>query len=166
MCKLSTGFIAARYFWGVAEYNDKRWPITDADLIHGGGHKKQVDPYGTGCKFIKCGGLTPRAANVEVSHSLGSGYTIQWDNDHTGCVPGITINKIQVRLVTVYKNARGSRCGNLLSGSSTSDFISVGMTWDSAATHSAIVTMRPFPIDVVYGSPFYSYTYRVPVPRQ
>ena len=91
------------FFTGVGDIGNGGWPVTKVDIEHIGGYKGEVDSDLFEYRFFPCYGLVPSTANVSVTHTHGTGFTMNWDNNLEGCIPGITIKEIETCIIAVYK---------------------------------------------------------------
>ena len=120
------------------------------DIEHIGGYKGDVDSDLFEYRFFPCYGLVPSTANVSVMHTLGTGFTMNWDNNLEGCIPGITIKEIETCIIAVYKGVWEYRCTKA-TGTPTSAFISLGNSWNATHVDLVIVESRLYPDRREYG---------------
>lgn len=142
------------FFTGVGNLGDRNWPVTEVDTEHIGGYRDTLDAESS-YRFFPCYGLVPSTANVSVTHTHGTGFTMNWDNDLEGCIPGITIKEIETCIVAVYKGTWEYRCTKA-TGTPTSAFISLGSSWNAAHVSLVIVETRLYPNRWEYGEQYYS----------
>lgn len=95
LCGTRTNVELARiYFWGVAKYNTKGWPVTVEDLWH-----FYLEP-----KFIECNGV-PRlhVTGDVVTRKPNGSYTVEWQL-LAGCVPHIAIESYKICLAAGHRD--------------------------------------------------------------
>ena len=97
LCLGTAGFVAGVYHWGVADFNDKNWPVTEEDVDHTGGPREELDPLATSAKysFIICSPPVPHVTNFTLTQTAAQTYRFSWDYE-LGCVKDITIATFEV----------------------------------------------------------------------
>ena len=136
----SFGPLAKMYHFGVTSwFGDRSWPITHQDYAHVGGYREEIDPDSPNYAYVNCGSPIPTIANIDIHQSVGSGYTITWDNVE-GCVEGIEIASMNLCIKLEYETpVYYLKCQNNLSSTATSTSFSLVGNWDQAKALSAIV---------------------------
>ena len=136
----NTTTLATRFHFGVTQVlADRDWPITHQDYAHVGGYREQIDPDFPNYAFVNCAPATPTIANIDIRQSVGSGYTVTWDNVE-GCVEGIEIASMNLCIKLQYETpVYYLKCQNNLSPTATSTSFSLVGNWDQAKARSAIV---------------------------
>ena len=154
-CWWPRDLMAGYFFGGVGNLGDRNWPVTEVDTEHIGGYRNTLDADSSEYRFFPCYGLVPSTANVSVTHTLRRGFTMNWDNDLEGCIPGITIKEIETCITPVYHGTWEHRCTKA-TGTPTSAFISLGIYWNATPASLVIVETRLYPDKWEYGEKYYS----------
>ena len=128
------------YHFGVTSwFGDRSWPITHQDYAHVGGYREEIDPDSPNYAYVNCAPAVPMIANIDIRQSVGSGYTVTWDNVE-GCVEGIEITSMNLCIKLEYEPPFYSRkCQNNLSSTATSITFSLAGDWNQAKVLSAVV---------------------------
>ena len=136
----SFGPLARMYHFGVTSWiANRNWPITHQDYAHVGGYREEIDPDSPNYAYVNCGSPIPTIANIDIHQSVGTGFTVTWDNVE-GCVEGIEITSMHLCIKLEYEPPFYSRkCSNNLSSTATSITFSLAGDWNKAKVLSAVV---------------------------
>ena len=159
LCSFGNGGAAWLHFWAVAKNNNKGWPVTTQDLDHARAHRDgnddSVNPGPSTHKFMDCSGLVPRLEGLSVSRDTSGDFLATWRHQ-TGCIPGITIDKIHMDFEVHFEGAWESSTvrERLYDGAATS----VQFDVDSYRNHTPVaveVKVSLYPDHREYGGKAY-----------
>lgn len=165
VCKKPRELIANYFFTGVAFLGHRGWPVTEEDVAHIGGYKHTLDAESTEYSYFACHGLLPTTSNVNVTHTHGRGFSINWTNSLDSCIPGITIKDSQTCIRVYYSGRNFKGCKSKTSGTPTSAFISLGYALNRQYIDYIEVESRLYPHRHKYGKNYYSTLHYV-VPKR
>ena len=160
VCWVNLEFVAGYFFTGVGHLGDRDWPVTKEDIKDIGDAKEDLDPDWPHYRFLPCYGLVPSTANVSVTQTSG-GFIVNWTNDLGGCVPDITINKIEACVTSFVKVLRRTGC-KTQTGTPTSAVVDLDFIWNRLHADSAAVELRLYPDRREYGKKYYRNDHRIP----
>ena len=135
----SFGPLARMYHFGVTSWiANRNWPITHQDYAHVGGYREEIDPDSPNYAYVNCGSPIPTIANIDIHQSVGSGYTITWDNQ-AGCVADIVIDRMKLCLTFHYGGGQYKRkCVTNVNETATSMWLSLGEGFNDIKALSAV----------------------------
>ena len=158
---------ASVYFYGVAEHNDKGWPVTTHDLDDGRSYRStsSTSSSTTGGvsthAFVDCEDGVPAIEDISVQRiNNNDDFHIAWDHAD-GCVDDITIDRMSAMLRIEFDNGEAGRGAMKILGGSATKVTFAMSPWDELNPVSGTLTVRLFPDDREYGGLSYLQVFEI-----
>ncbi len=151
LCGTRTPVELARiYFWGVAKFNTKGWPVTEEDAWH----------FYLKNEFIECSTIPRMKVEQDgLAQEADGSFTVSWQL-LDGCVPGIAIDKYHLCMSVRPANipfGQDEDCLLNVSGEARSANFTLNPYGDPT-TATFVLTAYLFPQNVLYGAPSYGHS--------